>query len=179
MRASNGGRALLAALVSLSVGLAAACGGSAPAKVQTAASAQTARPAASAPAAPAPLPANALRRSAVHDALRMGLGAFLQRVELDETPVFVGTKFHGFKVAALTGDPAFWRGVDLKPGDVITHVNGYSVEHPEDALEAFKSLDVASELKVEYERNGVARELKYTIVDDEPPAAKQADASAR
>jgi type II secretory pathway component PulC len=65
--------------------------------------------------------------------------------------------------------------VDLRAGDVVTHINGFPIEHPEEALEAFKSLDVASELRVEYEREGVPHELRYAIVDDEaatpPPAA--------
>ena len=151
-----------------------ACGGSSPPKAAVAPAAPIAssRPAASANAMP--LPANALRRSAVHSVVAGGLGAFLQRVTLEDEPVFLGGKFHGFRIATLRGD-AFWRGVDLKPGDVITRVNGFPVEHPEEALEAFKSLDVASELRVEYERDGAPRELRYAIVDDEP--ARQADAS--
>jgi general secretion pathway protein C len=107
--------------------------------------------------------------------VRIGLGYFLQKVVLDDQPVMLGGRFHGFRVAALR-DSAFWRGVDVKPGDVITRVNGMPIEHPEEALEAFRSLEVASELRVEYERNGAPHELRYAIVDDEPQ--KRADASA-
>ena len=69
----------------------------------------------------------------------------------------------------------YQRVVDLKGGDVVTHINGFPIEHPEEALEAFKSLEVSSELRVDYEREGVPRDLRYAIVDDEPalaPAAK-------
>jgi type II secretory pathway component PulC len=137
-------------------------------------------------AAPAPAPrasgelrdtAPGLRRSAIRRVLASGLGAVLQHVSLEDRPVFVGGKFHGFKVAALTGDPAWWRGIDMRPGDVITRVNALPIEHPEEALEAFRSLEVASELRIDFERDGAPRVLRFTIVDDEP--ARQADASVR
>jgi type II secretory pathway component PulC len=104
----------------------------------------------------------------VREVLAQGPGAFLQRVAVDDNPTFIAGKFHGFRIAALRGDA--WHGVDLKPGDVVTRINGFPIEHPEEAAEAFYSLKVASELRVEYERDGVPRELRYTIVDDEPAA---------
>ena len=48
----------------------------------------------------------------------------------------------------------------------MTGVNGFPIEHPEQAQTAFDSLEVASELRVAYERDGQARELVYAIVDD-------------
>src|SRR5689334_14873639 len=110
----------------------AACGGQT-SSTATPAAAPTARGATASPAS-APLPSNAIRRSAVREALSAGLGAFLQHVTLDERPAFVAGKFHGFRIASLRGE-SFWRGVDLKPGDVITRVNGMPIEHPEEALE--------------------------------------------
>jgi type II secretory pathway component PulC len=148
---------------------AAACGGGAAGQVAPAsappAAPKTVTTAAQTPAPKkADLPANAIRRSSVRDVLAQGPGAFLQRIAVDDQPVFVGGKFHGFRITALRGE--MWRGVDLKPGDVITGVNGFPVEHPEEALEAFRSLAVSSELKVMYERDGVPRELRYAIVED-------------
>jgi hypothetical protein len=116
-----------------------------------------------------------LRRSVVRSVVKGGLGLFLQRVTLDDQPVTRDGRFHGFRIAALP-DAAFWRGVDLHPGDVIVRVNGMPIEHPEEALEVFHSLEVASELRVAYERQGEGREISYRIVDDEPQ--KRADASA-
>jgi type II secretory pathway component PulC len=113
------------------------------------------------------LPANAIARSAVQAVLSAGPGAFLQSVAIDDHPVFLGGKFHGFRIAALQGDS--WKGVDLRPGDVVTRINGFSIEHPEEAAEAFYSLRVASELRVEYERDGEPRELRFGIVDDVAP----------
>jgi type II secretory pathway component PulC len=110
-------------------------------------------------------PEHVLSRSAVHAAVAQGLGAFLQHVELDDKPVFVAGKFRGFRVTVLH-DPAFWRGVDLKPGDVVTRINGLPIERPEQALKAFESLETSGELRVSYERGGEPRELVYPIVDD-------------
>jgi type II secretory pathway component PulC len=153
-----------------------ACGG-ATASTKTV---KTPEPAAVAPSeSPAPVADavgdHTLRRSVVRSVVKGGLGLFLQRVTLDDQPVTRDGHFHGFRISALT-DAAFWRGVDLRPGDVIVRVNGMPIEHPEEALEAFHSLEVASELRVAYERQGERREISYRIVDDEPQ--KRADASA-
>ena len=119
----------------------------------------------SAAAAPAPGPTDhAMPRSAVHAVVAQGLGMFLRRVDLDDQPVFMAGKFHGFRIAALR-DASFWNGVDIKPGDVVTSVNGFPIERPEQAQTAFDSLDVASELRVSLERGGQPRELVYSIVD--------------
>ncbi|HEY8039671.1 MAG TPA: serine protease [Polyangiaceae bacterium] len=149
-------------LVPLSLALAlCACSGASPAPGPTAPAARVT----SAPPAPPPaLPDHALARSAVHDVVSQGLGTFLQRVTVDDQPVFAGGKFHGFRIAALRADP-FWTGVDLKAGDVVTAVNGFPIERPEQAQTAFDSLEVASELRVAYERDGQTRELVYAIVD--------------
>ena len=146
----------------------AACGGSTPPPEAPVTPSKTQ---AAAPVKPGdPLPANSVRRSSVRAVLVAGPGAFLQRLTLDDRAVFQSGKFHGFRVQHLN-DSEFWKGVDLKAGDVVTHINGFPIEHPEEALEAFKSLEVASELRVGYEREGVPRELRYTIVDDEPAGA--------
>jgi general secretion pathway protein C len=113
------------------------------------------------PAAPSD---HAVSRSALQAVVSQGLGAFLQHVDLDDQPVFVGGKFHGFRIAGLR-DAKFWNGVDLKPGDVVTSVNGFPIERPEQAQTAFESLQVASELRVALERGGQPRELTYSIVD--------------
>ena len=111
-----------------------------------------------------PAPTSVLHRADVHRVVSKGLGAFLSRVTVDEQPAMTKDgKFIGFRIASLQGDS--WRGVDLKPGDVVTRVNGFSIERPEQALEAFQSLDVASELRVELQRNGAPHELRYAIVD--------------
>ena len=54
----------------------------------------------------------------------------------------------------------------LRPGDGVTRVNGFPIERPEQAQTAFESLDVASELRVAYDREGEPREIVYRITDD-------------
>jgi len=157
-----------------------ACGGATPAPETAAAVAPRVEAKAATTPGALPTPANSIRRSALQPVLQAGPGAFLQRVTLDEQAVFQSGKFHGFRVQKLN-DATFFQGVDLKAGDVVTHINGFPIEHPEEALEAFKSLEVSSELRVEYERDGVPRELRYGIIDDDapaPPAASAAPAAA-
>jgi type II secretory pathway component PulC len=109
---------------------------------------------------PAP---RSLRREDVRRTVRAGLGAFLQRIQLDENPVFESGHFKGFRIAALTGDPTFWNGVDLRPGDVVLRVNGKPIERPEQALAVFAGLETAPELRVSIERGGNPRELVFPI----------------
>lgn len=106
---------------------------------------------------------SSLKRSDVRATVKGGVGMLLQRVVVDtDAPVFRSGKFLGFRITSV---PREW-GMDLKPGDVVTRVNGFSVERPESAYEALQSLEVASELRVDYERNGEPRSMRYSIVDD-------------
>ena len=110
-------------------------------------------------------PSGAIRRSEVRQAIHAGLGTFLQRVTFDvDHPIFRDHKFVGFKIVSLNGPG--WETVDLKPGDVVTAVNGFTVERPEQALQAFSSLAVASEPRVDYEREGQPRSFRLAIMDD-------------
>jgi type II secretory pathway component PulC len=136
-----------------------ACGGSTPAEPPRAA-----RPAPSADVALPSRPGRLWRRD-VTATLSRGLGDFLTRLEVE--PVAPGGKFRGWRIAKLRPDDPLWSGVDLAPGDIVTAVNGRKIERPEEALTAFQSLAIASELRVTYERDGARRELVYPI-DEEP-----------
>src|SRR5262245_20875098 len=100
---------------------AASCGGQAP---------PPAAPAAK-PAAPPPkrasLPAGHLAREDVDAALAKGPPWILRRVAVEE--VLRDGKFIGWRLVAM---PADWKGIDLKPGDVVTTVNGQTLEKPDD-----------------------------------------------
>ena len=87
-------------------------------------------------------PSDVIRRSAIRGVLAAGLGAFLQKVSVDDHPVFSAGKFHGFRITALEAES--FRGVDLQPGDVVTLIDGMPIEHPEEAIAAFNALEVAS-----------------------------------
>ncbi len=117
-----------------------------------------------APASPTPGDPHRLTRSSVKSVVSQGLGFFLQQVDLDDEPAVVDGKFRGFRIAGLHG-ARFWSGVDLKPGDVVTGVNGLPIERLVLAQAAFDSVASASELRVSYDRDGQPRELVYRIVD--------------
>jgi type II secretory pathway component PulC len=108
-----------------------------------------------------PKPVTSLRRAQVKEMISQGLGMFLQNVTVDDWPVMREGKFHGFKIKTLNPE---W-GVDLKPGDVVTRVNGIVPEHPEEADAALRALEKATSLKVDFEREGKARTLELPIVD--------------
>ena len=108
-------------------------------------------------------PKSSLRRSDIRATVKSGVGTLLQRVVVDsDQPVFRSGKFLGFRITSV---PREW-GIELAPGDVVTRVNGFSIERPESAYEALQSLEVASELRVDYERDGEPRSMRYSIVDD-------------
>jgi type II secretory pathway component PulC len=138
-----------------------ACGGSPPAK-----SADDApRPSTTAPtttAASVPEKTTSLHRSQLKQTISRGLGYLLQDVMVEDYPVMHGDKFHGFKIQTIT--PAW--GVDLRPGDVVVRVNGMSIEHPEEADAALRSLEKAPALRVDFERDGKPRTLELPITED-------------
>lgn len=138
-----------------------ACGGSPEPK--TAAAPSTSTTGASTPSSegtPAPR-SPALRRAQVIRTIDAGLGVFLQNVAFDDYPVMKNGRFYGFRLKAL--NPSW--AVDLKPGDVVTRINGQTIEHPEEADAALRSLEKAASLKIDYERDGKPRTLEIPIVD--------------
>ncbi len=95
--------------------------------------------------------------------LDAGLGRFLQGVGTE--PDVVEGRFQGFKLTRLYPDDERFQRLDLQPGDTITRVNGQPIERPEQAIRVWEGLRVASELMVEYSRNGEPREIRFAIVD--------------
>ncbi|MBI2395888.1 MAG: hypothetical protein HYV09_40365 [Deltaproteobacteria bacterium] len=116
-----------------------------------------------APVAAEPAPKDAVRRSVVDAAIKSGLGKFLANLDV-EAQLEKG-KFVGWKIVELRG--AMWEGVDLRPGDVVTRVNGFKIERDHEANAAFKSLAVASEIRVTVLRDGHASEIRFAIVEGE------------
>jgi general secretion pathway protein C len=133
-----------------------ACGGSAP------------PPAPVPPPAPAPaaalaprLPAGTLRRSDVNAVLDAGFARFLST--LDVEPSLDSGRFRGWTIVELRSEQLFG-GVDIKPGDVVTSVNGMRIERETEAWDAFESLRGADQITVAYARAGTSRTLAYKIV---------------
>ncbi|WP_437908500.1 serine protease [Sorangium sp. So ce327] len=146
-------RLLLGACLSLSV--VAGCGGP-----QTAAPAAAPAPRAQSATPPKQaVPAGQLARADVDRVLLQGPPWILRRVPVEE--VVRAGAFIGWKILAL---PADWSSIELKTGDVVTQVNGTTLERPDDLFAAYRALASASELKITYEREGAARELVVPIV---------------
>lgn len=158
---------ILVSLLALGAG---GCGEATPAPVapkSTAARATT-------PPPPSLEPGKIARTAVDNVVLSNGPPWILQRVPIEE--VVNDGKFVGWRVMAM---PAEWSDVDLKPGDVVTRVNGMPLERPEDLWMAWTSLVVASDLRIAYERGGAAREVAYHIEGEpakELPAALKDDA---
>jgi S1-C subfamily serine protease len=134
-----------------------ACGGAAEPAAHAAAPAQPRKS-----AKPKRPPAGVLWRDELVRTVEQGLGRFLQLVEVEAS--LEGGQFQGFRILVLQPQE-FWHGVDLKPGDVVTAVNGMPIERETQAYEAFQALKTAKELRVSYLRGGKARELVYQVVD--------------
>ncbi|HEX6242060.1 MAG TPA: PDZ domain-containing protein [Polyangiales bacterium] len=89
-----------------------------------------------------------------------GLGRVLARLKL--SPLLVKGKFQGFVVNQI--DPA-WAASGVTVNDVVLRLNGSPIERPEQAMAAFESLRVASELALELVRDGQRITLRYRIED--------------
>lgn len=106
-----------------------------------------------------PVTEGTIVRGELDQVLAQGLGRFLQVVTTE--PHLDGGRFVGHRLTELRGP--FFRGVDLRPGDTLVRINGMAIERPEQALAAWNALRVASELTVEYVRDGARRELRFAI----------------
>ena len=109
------------------------------------------------------LGADRLRRSAVKRTVDAGLGRWLQAIAID--PLLARGHFKGWIIRALPANDSCYIGVDLRAGDVVTRINGRSIERPEQAMEVWTSLPASSELVVDFLRDGHARTLRLGIVD--------------
>jgi hypothetical protein len=109
------------------------------------------------------IPQGQIRREDVLALIGDGPPAFLQRVEV-EPAVEPDGRFRGWRVVAIR-DQDLAAG-DVKPGDVITRVNGQPIENPIQFFDVFQSLAFAPELRLSVDRAGGPQELRYAINDD-------------
>jgi hypothetical protein len=125
-------------------------------------------------AAMPPLPPGHLRRLDVdHVLVTQGPPWVLRRV-LSEEVMRSDGKFTGWR---LVGLPEDWADIDLRPGDIVTKINGLALETPDDAWEAWKSVAKAPDLRITLMRDGAARTLVLSI--DGPPNVETTAALGR
>lgn len=112
--------------------------------------------------APVPIAPARLTRAGLDEAVREGMGAFLATVEV--SPSFARGRFVGWRIDAAR-DLARWNaaGMTLARGDVVTAVNGGSLERPDDALTVFNALRGAAELRVDVLRDGRPMTLRVAV----------------
>ena len=111
----------------------------------------------------APIAAGTIPRVELERFLAQPPGLFLSRVETSAH--FRGRRFRGWRIHAFfSGDPRF-AAVDLRAGDVVTRVNGRSVEHPEQFLEVWRGARARRDLTVDVLRGEAPRTLSWQIVD--------------
>jgi S1-C subfamily serine protease len=126
-------------------------------------SAPAAAPAAA--AARSPADARVIARPELNRILDDGAQRFIARIEvnpsLQRTPR--GQRFRGWEIVSFfPGDPRFSQ-VDLRPGDVVTRVNGKPIERPAEFIRVWEDLRFSRELVVDYLRDGRPRQLQYVI----------------
>ncbi len=107
----------------------------------------------------APVVEGTIARAELDAVLDLGLGRFLQRVTTE--PHLEQGRFVGHRLTELRTE--LFDGVDLRPGDTLVRVNGMPIERPEQALAAWDALRVASELTIDFLRDGQQHQLRFAI----------------
>jgi general secretion pathway protein C len=77
-------------------------------------------------------------------------------------PVFAGGKMRGFRVYPGSNRQAFAR-MGLRPGDLVTHINGTPLDDKDRAQEIFNTLSSSTDARVSVTRNGRQQELVLNI----------------
>ncbi|MEO7557577.1 MAG: type II secretion system protein GspC [Gammaproteobacteria bacterium] len=77
-------------------------------------------------------------------------------------PVQDGDKFKGYRIQPGS-DPSLFSNLGFQPGDIVTAVNGITLDNPAKAFEIMQNLATAGELQVVVERNGESRTLSARI----------------
>ena len=105
--------------------------------------------------------AGTISRDALRAQLALGIGRFLQQVRSE--PVVAHGHWQGWRIVSL------FKGRDdvhvsvLQVGDIVTHVNGKSIERPEDFKTVWDGLNDAKELVLDIVRDGQSSRLRYSI----------------
>ncbi|MCA9536458.1 MAG: hypothetical protein KC593_22400 [Myxococcales bacterium] len=148
----------LAAAVTF-VATALGCGGTSAPETASAPAATVERPA----EPPQPRREGVIAREELLPIIEGGLGRFLGGVGTE--PQVEAGRFVGWRITRLYPEDPRFTDLPLQLGDVVTRVNAQPIERPEQAFQVWDSLRVASELVVDFQHEGEARQMRYAIVD--------------
>ncbi|MDH3199734.1 MAG: hypothetical protein OEM15_02465 [Myxococcales bacterium] len=104
-----------------------------------------------------------IRRHELIRVLDQGLGRYLGNVEIK--PEFNKGTFVGFRILKLFPGDLTYASLDLRPGDIVTSINGKPISRPEHASAIWKELRTASDLVVDYRRGSTDHTMRFVIVD--------------
>jgi general secretion pathway protein C len=79
-------------------------------------------------------------------------------------PSFINGVPKGFKLFAMRPDSIYAR-LGLKNGDILQRVNGFTLDNPTKALEAYSHLRGSSRIELEIERDGQVLRKTYAVED--------------
>ena len=68
-------------------------------------------------------------------------------------PVMENGKFSGYRVYPA-GNPRLFQQMGLKPGDIVTAVNGVSLDNPADSMRILGKLKTSDQVSLTFIRNG-------------------------
>ncbi len=121
----------------------------------------------SAPSPPAVAPTyervEKLSRADVMKQMKLGVGQLLHdgKIDFDPNPVMKDGKYHGLRLASFRPD---W-DIGLRPGDVLTKVNGIRIQTPFDAQDALEAMGKRTTLRVDFDRGGKPESVELPVVD--------------
>lgn len=115
------------------------------------------------PAAPRPLTGQ-VGRAELDAVLDRGIGALIHGgIEVDPR-LDLRNRFLGWEVVRFA-----YKWVDIRPGDVVSRINGHPLGKPTEVQALWDALRTADEIVVRGERGGASFELRFAIVG--PPRA--------
>jgi S1-C subfamily serine protease len=99
-------------------------------------------------------------RASLNAVLDSGIGALLSGIEV-HPKLDLRDRFIGWEVVRLS-----YKWADIRPGDVISDVNGRPISRPDELQALWDALRTADSIVVRGERSGSPFELHFDVVGD-------------
>lgn len=103
-------------------------------------------------------PPGTIRRAEFNAVLARGPQAFIRKIRV-RPALRRGRRFYGWRVVSYDGPGP------IRPGDIVTRVNGRPVERPDQFMNVWRDLARADKLEVRLIRDGKLEVLTFPIVD--------------